>query len=180
MTEREQEPATTEMSAAPMTGDASTPGDATTPSSSTDRTVFRRPDPWAGVLLLLAGLAAGVSLVLRWLADGDATGLDLVRSGLTGLGDVVETGLWQPVVIVLGGGVLLVLGLLMFRPARDHRLLGLLAAVVSGLVVWAVLVPLVAADFDLGFFGTGFWWAIAVAVLGLLGAGATLFGRPRS
>ncbi|MCA0146153.1 hypothetical protein [Blastococcus sp. LR1] len=173
MTEREQEPATTEMSAASM------PGGATAPSWSTDRTVFRRPDPWAGVLLLLAGLAAGVSLVLRWLADDDATGLDFVRRGLTDLGDVVDTGLWQPVVIVLGGGVLLVLGLLMFRPARNHRPLGLLAGVVSALVVWAVLVPLIAADFDLGFFGTGFWWAIAVAVLGLLGAGAALVTGPR-
>jgi hypothetical protein len=168
MTEREQEPATTEMSAASMAGGA------TAPSWSTDRTVFRRPDPWAGVLLLLAGLAAGVSLVLRWLADDDDTGLDLVRRGLTGLGDVVDTGLWQPVVIVLGGGLLLLLGLLMFRPARDHRPLGLLAAVVSALVVWAVLVPLIAADLDLGFFGTGFWWAIAVAVLGLLGSAAAL------
>ena len=178
MTEREQEPATTEMPAS-TTGGPAAVGGATTPSWSTDRTVFRRPDPWAGVLLLLAGIAAAASLVLPWLADDDTTGLDFVRRGLSGLGDVVDTGLWQPVVIVLGGAVLLVLGLLMFRPARDHRGLGLVAAVVSGLVLWAVLVPLVAADFDLGFFGTGFWWAIAVAVLGLLGAGAALLNGPR-
>ena len=37
-------------------------------------------------------------------------------------------------------------------------------------VTAAVLVPLAKADWDLGFFGPGFWCAIAVAVLGLLGS----------
>ena len=42
----------------------------------------------------------------------------------------------------------------------------------------AVLVPLAIAGWDLGFFGIGFWFAIAVAVLGLLGSlKALLTGR---
>ncbi|TKJ31194.1 hypothetical protein A6V29_18570 [Blastococcus sp. CCUG 61487] len=66
--------------------------------------------------------------------------------------------------------MLLVLGILMWLPARSHRFLGLLGLLVSGLVVWAVVVPLEDADWELGFFGPGFWCAIAVAVLGLLGS----------
>ncbi|TFV53537.1 hypothetical protein [Blastococcus sp. TF02A-35] len=174
MTERQQDPATTEISA------VQGPGGATAPPWSTERAVFRRSDPVAGLLLLLAGAAAGVSLLLPWLADDDATGLDLVRRGFGGLGDVVDTGLWQPLVIVLGGALLLVAGVLVFLPARTHRPWGVLALVVSGLVVWAVLVPLVAAGFDLGFFDAGFWCAIAVAVLGLLGAAKALLSPPRT
>ncbi|WP_232797121.1 hypothetical protein [Blastococcus atacamensis] len=180
MSERDREPATTEMSYASPIGGAPPTGGATAPSWSTEPVVFRRPDPVAGLLLLLAGVAAGASLLLRWLADDDATGLDLVRRGFSGLTDVADTGLWQPLAIVLGGVALFVLGMLMFLPARAHRLWGLLALLVSALVVWAVLVPLIAADVDLGFFDTGFWCAIAVAVLGLLGAGKALLTRPRT
>ena len=42
-----------------------------------------------------------------------------------------------------------------------------------------VLVPLVDVDWDLGFFGPGFWCAIAVAVLGLLGSLKALLTRPK-
>ena len=82
--------------------------------------------------------------------------------------------------IVLGGGVLFVLGILMWLPARSHRFLGVLALLVSLGVTAAVLVPLADADWDLGVFGPGFWCAIAVAVLGLLGSlKAALTGRKR-
>ena len=47
------------------------------------------------------------------------------------------------------------------------------------LVAAAVLVPLAIAGWDLGFFGVGFWFAIAVAVLGLLGAVKALLARRR-
>ncbi|RBY93518.1 hypothetical protein DQ237_17815 [Blastococcus sp. TF02-8] len=160
--------------------DPTTAGATATPTWSSRPPVFRRSDPVAGLLLVLAGLAAGVSLPLRWLADDDGTGLDLVRRGFRGLGDVVDTGLWQPLAIVLGGALLLLLGLLVLLPARTHRLRGAAALVVSGLVAWAVLVPLVAAGLDLGFFDTGFWCAIAVAVLGLLGALKALLTPPRT
>ena len=180
MSEREQDVPTTAVPVQPGRQAGASPArDATTPAWSTERVVFRRTDALAGLLLLLAGLAAGLSLLLRWLADDDASGLDLVRRGFQGLGELVRTGLWQPLAVVLGGAVLLVLGLLMFLPARGHRFWGLLALVVSGVVTAAVLVPLSAAGWDLGFFDAGFWCAIAVAVLGLLGALKALLTRPR-
>ena len=144
----------------------------TTPQYTTQPVAVRRPDVLAGLLLLLAGVAAAVSLVLDWLAG--VNGLELVERGFSAFGDgvddVLRSGLWQPLVIVLGGGVLAVLGLLMFVPARTHRFLGLVALLLSLGVVAAVLVPLARADWDLGDFDYGFWCAIAVAVLGLLGA----------
>lgn len=182
MTERRQEPATTAFPVAGASAAGAHPASdpATAPSWATERVVFRRPDALAGALLFLAGVAAAVSLVLRWLADADdATGLEWVGRAFGELGDLVGTGLWQPLVIVLGGAALLVLGLLMFAPARTHRLLGLLALLVAAGVTAAVLVPLVAAGGDLGSFGPGFWCAIAVAVLGLLGALKALLTRPR-
>jgi hypothetical protein len=120
-----------------------------------------------------------VSLVLDWLADRDGTGLDLVRDGFEDLGEIVDNGLWQPLAVVLGGGVLLLLGILMWLPARSHRFLGLLGLVVSALIVWAVVVPLDDADWEPDFFGPGFWAAIAVAVLGVLGSLKALLTRKR-
>ena len=146
----------------------------TTPDYSPRPVAVRRPDVLGGLLLLLAGAAAAVSLLLRWLRDDDATGQDLVRRGFTelgdGLGTLVGTGFWQPLTVVLGGGVLLLLGLLLFLPAKRHRLVGLLALLVTAAVSAAVLVPLVRAGFDPGAFRAGFWCAVAVAALGLLGA----------
>ena len=60
-----------------------------------------------------------VSLLLRWVHGDDTTGLDLVQRRLrrppAAPGQL--DGLWQPLAIVLGGGVLFVLGLLLFLPA---------------------------------------------------------------
>jgi hypothetical protein len=92
---------------------------------------------------------------------------------------VFGNGLWQPLVIMLGGGVLLLVGLLLLLPARTHRFLGALALVVAAAVVAGVLVPLVDAGWDLGVFAAGFWFAIAVAVLGLLGSLKAILTGPR-
>jgi len=152
--------------------------DSTTPPYSDRPVAYKGPDSLGGLLLILAGIAAAVSLVLEWLADGDDTGWDLVRAGFDDLDGIVDSGLWQPLAIVLGGGLLLLLGIAMWLPARSHRFLGLLGLVVSGLVVWAVVVPLADADWELAFFDPGFWCAIAVAVLGVLGSlKALLTGR---
>lgn len=145
-------------------------GATTTPVYSAEPVAYRGPESLGGLLLILAGIAAAVSLALDWLADVDGTGWDLVRDGFEDLDSIVDTGLWQPLAVVLGGGVLLLLGIAMWLPARSHRFLGLLGMLVSGLVVWAVLVPLQDADWELGTFGPGFWCAIAVAVLGVLGS----------
>lgn len=147
---------------------------ATTPDYSPRPVAVRRPDVLGGLLLVLAGVAAAVSLPLRWLDADGSTGLALVRRGFTelgdGLGGLVSTGFWQPLTVVLGGAVLFVLGLLLFLPAKRHRLLGLLALLVAAAVAAAVLVPLVQAGFSPGAFRAGFWCAVAVAGLGLLGA----------
>jgi hypothetical protein len=163
MTEREQAPIW-------ATGSDGPPPGGTAPVYSAEPVARRGPESLGGLLLILAGIAAALSLVLEWLADGDDTGWDLVRAGFEDLDEIVDNGLWQPLAIVLGGGALLLLGILMWLPARSHRFLGLLGLVVSGLVVWAVVVPLADADWEPAFFGAGFWCAIAVAVLGVLGS----------
>jgi hypothetical protein len=151
----------------------------TAPEYSTRPVVIRRPDVLAGLLLILAGVAAALSLVLRWAADDEATGLTFVRRGLAAPGHLISSGLWQPVAVVLGGGVLFVLGLLVLLPARSHRFLGVLALLVSLLVLTAVLVPFADAKWQSNAFDVGFWFACAVAVLGLLGSLKAALTGPR-
>jgi hypothetical protein len=155
---------------------------ATTPDYSSRPVAVRRPDVLAGLLLLLAAAAAAISLLLPWLTAEDRTGLDYVRRGIDdareGVGTLVDTGFWQPLTVVGGGALLLLLGLLLLLPAKRHRFLGLLALLVSAAVAAAVLVPLFGSGWNLGDFDLGFWFACAVAVLGLLGAlKALLTGR---
>ena len=159
------------------------PPSATQPDHSTRPVAVRGPASLAGLLLILAGIAAAVSLALSWLASTTDIGLDLVRRGFDEFGGgfraLVDSGFWQPLAVVLGGGVLLLLGVLMWLPARSHRLLGLLALLVSGLAVAAVLVPLVAEEWQPSAFGLGFWFACAVGVLGLLGALKAMLTGPK-
>lgn len=183
MSERELPPATT--ADRPGEGGATASGvavpDATVPPYSSDSMAEKRQDPVASLVLLVAGIAAGLSLLLPWLADEDVTGLTLTKDAVAalgdGLGELIGTGYVQPLTIVLGGVVLFLLGLLLLVPARSHRLIGLVALVVALLVTVAVLVPLAIASWDLGAFGIGFWFAIAVAVLGLIGATKALLTR---
>jgi hypothetical protein len=111
---------------------------ATTPDYSPRPVAVRRADVLAGLLLLLAGAAAAISLLFPWLAGRDDIGLDLVRRGVDdardGFGTVIDTGFWQPLTVVGGGALLLVLGLLVLLPAKRHRLLGLLALLVTAAV----------------------------------------------
>ena len=109
--------------------------------------------------------------MLRLAGERDVSGWGLVRNGFDDLGGAFSSGLWQPLVIVLGGGVLFLLGLAAvvagaLAPLRRRSS----ALLVSLAVTAAVLVPLIDAKWQLGFFGPGFWCAIAVAVLGLLGS----------
>ncbi len=151
----------------------------TAPQYSGRPVAFRGPESLGGLLLILAGVAAGISLLLDWLADEEETGLDLVQDGLADVGGAFSDGLWQPLAIVLGGGVLFVLGLLLWLPMRTHRFFGVLALLVSLAVTAGVLVPLANEGWDLGFFGPGFWFGIAVAVLGLLGSLKALLTGPK-
>jgi hypothetical protein len=150
---------------------ASTGSSEVTAPPYSDRPVaIRGPESLGGLLLILAGLVGAVSLVLHWLAHRDVSGWALVRDGFGNVRGAFSSGLWQPLVIVGGGGVLFLLGLALWLPARSHRTVGLLALLVSLAITAAVLVPLIDAKWKLGFFGPGFWCAIAVAVLGLLGS----------
>ncbi|MET0765014.1 MAG: hypothetical protein ABWY29_09110 [Blastococcus sp.] len=172
-------PATTDEPAGPTASRGSVPPDSTTPDYVDRPVALRRPESLGGLLLILAGIAAGVSLLFDWLADDDASGLTLVREGFDDLGGAFGNGMWQPLAIVLGGGVLLVLGVMMWLPLRTHRFLGLLGLIVSLIVTAGVLVPLYRADWDLGVFAVGFWFGIAVAVLGLLGSLKALLTGPK-
>jgi hypothetical protein len=150
----------------------------TTPDYSARPVAIRGPDSLGGLLLILAGIAAAISLLLDWVDGRDDSGLDLVRDGFEDLGAIFDDGLWQPLAIVLGGGVLLVLGVLMWLPMRSHRTLGFLGLLVTGAVIAGLLVPLIEEGWDLGFAGPGFWCGIVVGVLGLLGSlKALLTGR---
>jgi hypothetical protein len=164
--------------AAPVTGGT------TAPDYSSRPLAVRRPDALAALLLVLAGVAAGVSLLLRWLDGNATTGWDLLRLAWhqrhSGVGDFFRSGMWQPVAVVLAGVVLFVLGLLLLVPARTHRTLGVLALLASLGAAAGVLVPLSTSGWRFSAFDLGFWFACAVAVLGLLGALKALLSRQRA
>src|SRR5215207_11010600 len=116
-------------------GPPEAPGSGAAPADSPSRpelTVVRRPEAFGAGALVLAGVAANVSLSLSWSPGEGPTGLSLVQRGVEafGSGDI-DNGTWQPVVVVLSGGLLVLLGLLLLVPARAHRFVGLLALVVA-------------------------------------------------
>ena len=141
------------------------------PEYSTTPVRVRRPDSLA-------------SLLLRWLPGSDMTGWGLVRRGWDdaadgGVAALFDNGFWQPMAVVLGGAVLFLLGLLVVLPARSHRFLGVLALLVSLVAGAGVLVPLADLGWDPARIDTAFWFAVAVPVLGLLGALKALLTGPR-
>jgi hypothetical protein len=152
------------------------------PASGVHLTTLRRTDWAAGVALVLAGIAAAVSLSLPWYRGVDGTGLPAVRQGLvvlrSGVGALGSSGLWPPLVVVLGGAVLLLLGLLMVRRTRSHRLVGVLALLVAMAVAAGVVVPLANANWSTASFGPGMWCAVAVAAFGTLGAMKAMLTAP--
>lgn len=158
-------------------------GAVTTPDYTGRPVAFRRPDGVAGLLLVLAGIAAGASLVLHWVTASDVTGLGLMRSAWHQLksspSGLVDTGLWQPVAAVAGGLVLFVLGWLLFVPARTHRTLGLLGLLVSIGAGAGLLIALSGAGWHVGRFQIGFWLAVAVPVLGVIGSLKAMMTGPR-
>ena len=143
----------------------------------------RRADAVAGLLLVLAGGAAVASLWLPWRKGDPARGLALVRQGLevagSGIRGLGPDGLWQPLAIVVGGIVLLLLGLLMFGPARTHRVSGVLALLVACGAAAAVLFRVAQAGWLVDRWDRGLWCAFAVAALGLLGALKAMLTPPR-
>jgi len=163
----------------PDPGRRRTAGD---PGSAVRLMTLRRTDWAAGVALVLAGVAAAVSLSLPWYRGVDGTGLPAVRQGLvvlrSGVGALGSSGLWPPLVVVLGGALLLLLGLLMVRRTRTHRVVGVLALLVAMAVAAGVVVPLANANWSTASFGPGMWCAVAVAALGTLGAMKAMLTAP--
>ena len=155
------------------------PATATAPDYSSRPVAVRRADALASLALLLAGIAAAVSLPLTWIARSERTGLTLLLDGFHNLDALFRTGLWQPLAIILGGGLLFLLGLFLLIPARTHRTLGLLALLVTCAVGAGVLVPLADANWRLGVFDVGFYCGIAVAGFGLIGSLKALLTGPR-
>ncbi|MCW2619916.1 MAG: conserved rane protein of unknown function [Modestobacter sp.] len=156
-------------------------GASTRPEYRDAPVVVRRADSVAGLLLLLAGIAAGISLLVVWI-HGGGTGLDLLRDGVDDLGDpqrLADRGTWEPLAVVYGGVALFVLGLLLFIPAKTHRLLGVLALLVALVVAAGVLVPLADAQWDLQRWAVGAWFTVAVGGLGFLGALKALMTGPK-
>jgi hypothetical protein len=145
--------------------------------------VVRRVDHLGGAALVLAGVPANVSLLVPWWPDSGPTGLSLVQSGVDGIGIGPDRwaliGLWQPFVVVVSGGLLVLLGLLLLVPARAHRLVGVLALVVT--LVAATAVGLLVAEIGGGpdRFGPGMWCAVAVPVLGAVGSLKAMLTPPQ-
>ena len=143
--------------------------------------VLRRPDASAGSMLLIGGTAGGMSLFLPWVQHGEVLGLSLVTAaaGLAGTADLVRSGLLLPVAVALGGGVLFLLGLLAFRPARTHRATGVAALFVSLAVAAGVVVRVADAESTAVLTDPGVLCAIVVAGFGLLGALKAMLTTPR-
>lgn len=144
---------------------------------------LQRADPLAAITLVLAGIAAAASLLLPWRKGDPETGSSLVRTGLAavgaGVGDIGQRGLWEPPAIVIGGALLLLLGVLLFLPARTHRVAGVLALFVTAGVCTAVVFRVARIGWVSERFGTGMWLAVAVAGLGVLGALKAMLTIPR-
>ncbi|UOY02709.1 hypothetical protein [Blastococcus sp. PRF04-17] len=144
---------------------------------------LRRPDHVGSTFLVLAGVVTNVSLWLPWLRGGDVIGLSLVGQGFDVLGsgprELARSDLWQPFVVVLSGGLLLLLGLSLLVPARAHRLVGVLALFVALAAGWAVVALLEDGDWRADRFALGMWFAVAVPAFGLLGAFKAMLTPPR-
>jgi hypothetical protein len=144
--------------------------------------VHRRADRFAAGALVLAGVAANVSLSLSWAPGDGPSGLFLVRRGVdvlrTSMGASVPSGTWEPLVVVLCGGILVVLGFGLLIPARAHRLLGVLALVVSLAAALAVVLLMADGGWGADQFGPGMWCAAAVPVLGTIGSLKAMLTAP--
>jgi hypothetical protein len=152
------------------------------PDTEPHLVVQRRAEWFGGLALLLAAAAADAALWLPWWRGSGADGLTLVRQGFgilrAGIGDLGRSGLWEPVVVVLAGAVLLLLGLLLFRRARTHRVVGVLALLVTLAAAAAIVVPLADADWSTAAFGPGMWLATGVVLLGAIGALKAMLTEP--
>ena len=143
---------------------------------------LKRADRVGAGALVLAGVAANVSLLLSWAPGEGPAGLALVQRGVEALGSgaagPADSGLWQPLVVVVerrppGRS----------RPAaarpRAGPSAGRGARADRPLAAAAAVILLMA---DTGWRSTGsapvMWCAVAVPVLGLLGSLKAMLSAP--
>jgi hypothetical protein len=158
---------------------AEAPAGVPDPSLSPALVVLRRADPLGATPLVLAGVAANVSLSLPWGPGDGPSGLVLLQRGARALGSgSAGDALWQPFVVVLCGGLLVALGFLLMIPAHAHRLVGVLALLVTLAAAAAVVLLIVDTGLAYDRFGPGLWCAVAVPVLGTLGALKAMLTAP--
>ena len=150
------------------------------PQSAVGLAVVRRADRFGAGALVLAGVAANVSLSLSWAPGESPTGLSLVQRGVEELGGGgwALSGLWQPFAVVLSGGLLVLLGFLLLVPARSHRFVGVLALLVSLAAAAALVLLMADGGWGADQFGPGMWCAVAVPVLGAIGALKAMLTAP--
>jgi hypothetical protein len=144
------------------------------PAAAADHELFvlRSSDASAGAFLMVAGAAGGMSLFLPWVQNGRQLGLDLVQRALdsAGVTDMERSGLILPMAVAFGGGVLFLLGLLAFWPARSHRFIGVLALFVALAVAAGIVVRVADLGWDPLRTDPGFLCAVVLAGAGTLGA----------
>lgn len=139
-----------------------------TSACAAEPVAVRRADTLAGLLMVLAGAAIGVSLLLEWFLD--RTGYDFFEVALDNADSFFSDGIWQPLVVVSGGAVLLLFGLIAFIPGKSRRMLGLIALLVAIGIAAAAMTVLINVDFDFDSIQPGFYVVLGAAVLGLFGA----------
>ena len=134
--------------------------------------VLPAADAYAGSLLMVAGAAGGMSLFLPWMQHDRELGLALVERGVgaAGVEQLLRSGLLLPLAVAVGGGVLFVLGLLAFRPARSHRLVGVLALLVALSVAAGIVVRVAVLGWGPLRTDPGILCAVVLAGAGALGA----------
>ena len=127
-------------------------------------------------------MAANASLSLSWWPGEGPPGLSLVRRGAealdSGVSEAVRSVVWQPFVVELCGGLLVLLGFLLLVPARAHRVIGELALAVALAAAAAVVLLLADDGLVIVGFGPGLWCAVAVPVLGVLGSLKAMLTAP--
>ena len=106
------------------------------------------PTCLAALLLISAGIAAALSLVLPWLAHDGTTGLTCVRHGLAAPGHLSARASGSRWRSCSAAACCSCWACWSSCPARSHRFLGVLALLVSLLVATAVLVPLADAKWQ--------------------------------
>ncbi|MGZ4605325.1 MAG: hypothetical protein ACXVX3_16335 [Blastococcus sp.] len=153
------------------------------PHSPARLVVLRRAETVGGLCLVLAGAVAAVSLWLPWTRGAGGTGLLLFRQGIEalgpGVGVLARSSLWPPLAVVLAGGLLYLLGVPLFFPARGHRFVGVLALAVALAATAGVLALFADAGWTIASFRYGMCFVVAVPVLGLCGALKAMLTFPR-